>query len=264
VKFFSDETICKNRIKRAKILEGIVPKLLASSKNFYKYELAEGELLSHVISERKICNLVEWAEINLWSGVNIDPESFQNKCENFYITKTMSRIDKYLYLNGDVDKEDIINDITVPKCKDILNAIDWDKICSTESVRFHGDFILDNILFDDGDFVLLDWRQDFAGSIHAGDKYYDLSKLNHNLVFNHDIVSKDGYTIDIEKDKIYCDIHRSHNMVLCQQTLMTKLEESGYDLSKIRIIPLHIYPLNKFLFYFGKYNLWRELCMKYT
>jgi hypothetical protein len=272
IKFFSDPVLCKNRVQRASLLKRLVPKLLDYSNNFYKYELAEGELLSRVISEHKICELIDWAENNLWTSVDTDMTVFRNKCNNFYITKTKSRINKYLSLTGGVDKEDRINGILIPKCEDILESINWDKICFADSVRFHGDFILDNMLYDKGSFILLDWRQDFAGDIEAGDKYYDLSKLNHNLIFNHDIISQNGYKISIEKSGICCDILRSHNMVLCQQALMSKLEKSGYDLSKIRIItcliwinmaPLHTYPLNNFLFYFGRYNLWRELCMNY-
>lgn len=270
VKFFNDPELCANRVKRASKLNGLVPTLLDHSRNFYKYQKAEGRLLAHVISECKINELIDWAETNLWIPVDVDKAEFEAKCKNFYLSKTEARIKKYLALNNAIDQEDRINGVVIPSCENILKEVDWKRICANEPVRFHGDFILDNILYNDGSFVLLDWRQDFAGDIEAGDKYYDLSKLNHNIIFNHDIVSSNGYSIEMSDDEVHCDILRRHNMVLCQEALMSKLGSIGYDLKKIRILtciiwlnmaPLHIYPLNKFLFYFGKYNLWRELCM---
>lgn len=273
IKFFVDDTLCKNRVQRADNLEGLVPKLLGSTKNFYKYALSDGDLLSHVVSENKINALIDWAETNLWTPINADKRLFKERCMDFYVTKTKSRIQKFLTSNHIVDDVVQINGIYVPTCEHIMDAIDWDVMCDTDPVRFHGDFILDNILYKNDSFTLLDWRQDFAGDIHVGDRYYDLSKLNHNLIFNHDIISNNGFKIDISDTGITCDLFRSHNMVLCQQALMRKLGDAGYNLNKIRILtcliwinmsPLHVYPLNRFLFYFGKYNLWRELCTKYT
>lgn len=267
IKFFSDATICRNRVKRASYLGGLIPTLEASSDNFYKYKLATGHLLSHVVSEQRITDLVHWAENSLWTPVN--DNGFKDKCTDFYLTKTKSRIQKYLSIAKDTDRPTIINGTEIPSCETIMNKINWNRMCNTNPVRFHGDFILDNILYDNGKFVLLDWRQDFAGSIESGDKYYDLAKLNHNLVFNHEIVSNGGYSISVNGE-VHCDIMRSHNLTLCQQTLMKVLEQKGYDIHRIKMLtsliwinmsPLHTYPLNKFLFYFGKYNLWREVCL---
>jgi len=266
VKFFNDSKICINRVKRAEILKGLVPKIINSSDNFYKYELTKGELLANSLTEEKLKKLINWAELNLWSSVDMDKNKFRNICEGFYINKTKSRINKFLNVE---DKINIINGIEVPSCNTMLKMVNWDNICSSEPVTFHGDFILDNILYDKDDFILLDWRQDFAGSIIAGDKYYDLAKLNHNLTLNHHILLNNHFEIKIKKENIYCDVFRSHNMVQCQQTYLELLEQKGIDITKIKILtaiiwlnmsPLHTYPLNNFLFYFGKYNLWKELC----
>lgn len=266
IKFFSDEELCYNRVLRAEKLKGIVPKIMDYKENFYKYKLAKGKLLADVITEYKIKQLLSWAEKNLWKDVK--SKDFIAKCRKFYIKKTGQRIQKYLGIMKIEDGTDNINEIKVHSCNKMMSMIDWDRICDTSPVQFHGDFILDNILYNNGDFTLLDWRQDFGGCTNAGDKYYDLSKLNHNLTLNHDILSKKLFTIETKRDMIYCDILRSSNMVQCQQQFYKSAEERGYDLYKIKILtpiiwlnmsPLHIYPLNKFLFYFGKYNLWREL-----
>ena len=162
----------------------------------------------------------------------------------------------------------MINGIEVPSCFEILKQINWERLCQASPTKFHGDFILDNILINDGKFMLLDWRQNFGGNLLWGDKYYDLAKLNHNLIFNHDIVSNNGFTISVKNGTVDCDILRSHHLIECQKALLNRLSKS-YDIDKINILTyliwinmaaLHQYPLNKFLFNFGKYNLWREVC----
>ena len=269
IKFFNDSNLCTNRVKRATVLDGLIPKVIKHSDNFYKYELVDGDLLSNVITESKLKNLISWAETNLWTPVDVDKSIFMSRCKNFYITKTKQRIQQYLISNSLYDRSEKINNVEVPSCEDLLNMINWENMCLTEPVNFHGDFILDNILYKDGFFMLLDWRQDFGGEIIGGDKYYDLSKLNHNLTINHEMLHNNYYFINKTKDNTCCDIFRSQNMVQCQQTLINVLEQKGIDTNKVKILtsiiwlnmaPLHVYPLNNFLFYFGKYNLWREIC----
>ena len=59
--------------------------------------------------------------------------------------------------------------------------IDFEWLSQAKQHQFHGDFILDNIIKTKNGYSLLDWRQDFSGLLRAGDMYYDLAKLNHNL-----------------------------------------------------------------------------------
>jgi NDP-sugar pyrophosphorylase family protein len=278
IKFFNDKKICDNRIKRFEKLGWLIPKLLSYSDNFYKYELAEGELLSNCITEDGIIALVNFGEMFLWHPVSVDEKEFKERCYDFYYNKTLKRIEQYQKLNSLEDKSEYINGTLVPDLKFMMNNIDWQWLTDTEPTGFHGDFILDNILFTGKKykvlnnsyqaFTLLDWRQDFAGDITAGDRYYDLAKLNHNLTLNHHILLNNNFVIDIEKDGIRCDVHRSQNMVNCQETYLDLLSKRGLDIDKIKILtsliwlnmsPLHTYPLNNFLYYFGKYSLWREL-----
>ena len=72
-------------------------------------------------------------------------------------------------------------------------------------------------------FILLDWRQDFGGSLESGDMYYDISKLNHNTVINHDIVNRGLFEIHNTKEGIICDILRSNRLVECQESLLKTL-----------------------------------------
>jgi hypothetical protein len=256
IKFFKNKTIAENRVKRASHLAGLTPQILDSSSNFYKYKKEPGELLSEVVTEDLFSDFLDWAQKNLWK-IQEKSDNFNSLCHDFYISKTLKRVDAYLKNNSDPRE---INQVSVKPIKQILSAIDqkWltDGICST----FHGDFILDNVLKTKSGYCLLDWRQDFAGSLSGGDIYYDLAKLNHNLVVNHQIVNNGLFNASEKKCFILCN----STLLECQKTLHTFLLRNRYDLKKVKLLtaliwinmaPLHEYPFNQFLFNYGKLNL---------
>lgn len=164
----------------------------------------------------------------------------------------------------DNDDPTIINGKYLEPIDTMMDKIDKEWLCNGEPVSFHGDFILDNILKTEDGFCLLDWRQDFAGNLNIGDIYYDLSKLNHNLTVNHEILNKKLYSETPDNCHILCN----SNLLSCKQILKDFVQENGYDYRKVETLtcliwlnmaPLHEYPLNKFLFNFGKLNLARVL-----
>ena len=92
-----------------------------------------------------------------------------------------------------------------------------------------------------------------------------------NLIFNHFLVESGNFTINEKNKVINCDILVSKNLLDCRDVLHKFIVDKGYDLKKVKILtaiiwinmaPLHEYPLNKFLFNFGKYNLFREITQK--
>jgi choline kinase len=260
IKFFYDKTINKNRVSRAVKLKGLVPEIISHTDNFYKYTKAEGKLFSKSVNRNKFIEFLNWSDENLWIH-KIDP-NIENKCYDFYITKTKKRINQFL--NDIQDKEEYINGELVPPIENLINSIDSDWLCKGIPSQFHGDFILDNIIETETGFTLIDWRQDFANDLEIGDMYYDLAKLNHNLSINHDIVNKNLF--DYSKDNCYILINSKLNE--CKGVLHSFIKENGYDLIKVKILtsiiwinmaPLHEYPFNTFLFNFGKYNLYKNL-----
>ena len=267
IKFFHDTTLCKNRVARATVLGDKVPRILDSRDNFYKYEFAEGELVSRKATPKIMRSLIEWSLKNLWVPGKIQKDNFHDICHNFYINKTEKRIQSFLKTNNITDTTDTINSISVPPVSELLEKAKPIVMRALASTGFHGDFILDNILINDNKFILLDWRQDFGGEIEFGDMYYDICKLNHNLILNHDILNKNLFTINVGKT-IECDILRSNNLVECSETLTEICHEMGLDILKVRILtsiiwlnmaPLHDHKLGLFLYYFGKYNLYKAL-----
>ena len=266
IKFFYDKQICFNRIDRMLALKGLTPKYLASTDNFYKYEYAEGDTYSRVVDANNFKKFLNWSKDNLWKKNDKD---ISDICEEFYFTKTYKRVVKYLTDNGmGTDSPCVINGEEVPSIFDLMVKIDKDYISSAEGYQFHGDCVLENIIHKDGNYTLIDWRQDFGGDKYNGDIYYDLAKMKHNLTVNHDILDKELYNIDIDGKDINVDILRSNEKCECVKVLEDFINENGLDNKKVDIIksliwlnmaPLHPQPIGDFLFYFGKYNLYLNL-----
>jgi NDP-sugar pyrophosphorylase family protein len=265
VKFFHNKKIVKDRVIRAKKLTPCVPKILQVKDNFYAYEFIDGDLFSECVDTQTFFNFLQWSKDNLWK---LTKKDIKKECHNFYYEKTLKRIKLFIDEYGESDLK--INGIKCEKVhtliEDIKDFLLEEPICS----NIHGDFILDNVIkTNDGNFSLIDWRQNFGEGVYDyGDIYYDLAKLNHNLTFNHYIVDNEHYKLKVTDDEILIDIYRKHILCECQDIFYNFLKEEGYSLIKTKILtsivwlnmsPLHEYPLNKFLFYFGKYNLQRSI-----
>lgn len=265
IKFFYNKKTCHDRVLRTLSLNGLIPRLIDSKENFYKYEYVNGDLLSESINLKKFSNLLKWSKNNLW----IPKEDVQHKDNAlcFYRDKTIIRVQKFLEKYNLNDTEDCINGIQIPTMKQLLDEIDFYSIIGLYPTGFHGDFILDNILIDRDKFVLIDWRQDFNGSIDSGDMNYDLAKLNHNLILNHEILSNGHFSISFEKD-ITCDVYVKKSLLDCKNLIKKFCESNNVSYNSIEILssliwinmsPLHEHPLDMFLYYFGKYNLFLNL-----
>lgn len=269
IKFFSDEKIAQNRAERGQMLEGFVPRMEGAKGNFYRYQFIEGELYPNVVQQKDFKTFLEWVEGNFWrEEFKLEKPEFKKMCQAFYVDKTNKRIKQFLEANNLEDKEHVINGERIPALSEVFKKIDFDRITDGLQSRFHGDFILDNILKTKYGYTFIDWRQDFGGNLTVGDRYYDLAKLNHNLTVNHNVINKNLFTVESDGDNVRVEIMRPSNLVDCQVTLFDFLRKYKYDNRKVRFLtaivwlnmaPLHHYPFNFFLYYFGKLNLWKSI-----
>tara|TARA_Y100000593_G_C4322258_1_gene344532 strand:+ start:5462 stop:7048 length:1587 start_codon:yes stop_codon:yes gene_type:complete len=268
IKFFHNGEIVRKRVERNKLLGELAPRIVSNSENFYSYEFLDGDTASHVITPKKMKELIVWADTNLWS-VGTPETNFSHHCRYFYDYKTRNRINLFLKKYSS-DGSHIINGIEVPPINKLLDDVPWDFLCSTKPNRFHGDFILDNIIIQpNGVFKLLDWRHEFGnGLLEAGDVYYDLAKMNHNLTVNHDIICRDFFEIQISGNNVTCDILRKDTLVKCNKVFIEEVRKLGYNINKVEMLtglvwlnmaPLHHRPFDEFLFYYGKLKLFLAL-----
>jgi len=269
IKFFADSNQCQARVKRELDLRGFVPIIDKATKNFFSYSYIRGDTLSNSKNPSDITQLLDFTHEFFWkidtTGVN---SSFKERAHAFYAEKTISRTSDYVKTRGFPDSHYKINGIQVPPLHEYLPEAFSYLQKDLRPSRFHGDFILDNIIKHDSSFTFIDWRQDFGGSLSLGDIYYDFAKLNHSFVVNHEIVNKGLFEVNRKSDEVTVGILRKDNLVEMQLLFNNWILSHGYDLKKISILtsviwlnmsPIHHHPFNDFLFEFGKLQLWRAL-----
>jgi hypothetical protein len=269
IKFFKKTKIIINRVKRAQLLKPLVPEIISKKGNFYKYRFVRGTLYANIVEPENFKQFLYWLNQQLWLPSNeVSSTIFKKKCFKFYRRKTEERVSEFLDTRSIKDEGQIINQLQIPPVKILLKKIDWNRLCDSPQSNFHGDLILDNIIKTSDGYCLLDWRQDFAGLLKSGDKYYDLAKLHHNLIVNHEIINNNQFTVEVNNHQIKCDILRKNSLVECEQVLFSFIKKEKLDLKKVKLLtaiiwlnmsPLHHHPFDLFLYYFGKYNLWNLL-----
>ena len=273
IKFFNDELVLENRIKRGDILSHCTPTIIDYSKNFMKYEYVDGDILCKYknLDSKLIYDLLEYSDNSMWkkSKNSSDSQKTQSLCRKFYIEKTKKRVDMFMSTRNIHDKTNLINGMEVATVDCLLDSACKIDLLNGIMGNFHGDFILENIIFDNKDFTFIDWRQDFAGEISLGDIYYDLAKLNHNISFNHDIIRNGGFSCIIEdSNNITVDLMCSHKLLSAKKGLIDFCRDNNLSMKKIEMLtgiiwinmaPLHDKLLGDFLFYFGKLQLHKSI-----
>jgi NDP-sugar pyrophosphorylase family protein len=279
VKFFEDTSKCVKLKKRAKELKDLVPELREGSMNLLSYKKVDGKVFSKTITPERTEEFLDWAKLNLWDlledRTKRQGKSFEEACRKFYIEKTEDRVNKYLQMYGE-DTECIINGDYVPTINTILGLFQkYHPIKFGYEASFHGDMVLDNIIDTGYDYVLIDWRTDFAGNIKKGDVYYDLAKFAHSLVIKHDVLLSNQFkVVDLGVDKvskkpiIRLDLHRSEIFDRCLDVFKEWVLAEAFSWNKIQILmgaiwlsmaPLHPPQMARFLFTYGKYHLYKSL-----
>jgi hypothetical protein len=261
IKFCSDKDVNIKRVMRGNDLGHLVPKILNSTDNFIEMEYCEGTVLSEVSSYGEVKKLLNWAKEHLWINKLVN-EKFKESCRRFYLKKKEDRLKMLTFINKEIC---VINNINTGSINEILEKIDFEFLETDTFYRIHGDFILDNIIKSvSGNFVLLDWRHEFDDQVFLGDIYYDLAKLRHNIIFNHKNINNNLYSIEI-KEKVVCDLKCNYFLVKQLDEFTEFLKQNNYSERKVRFItaliwlnmsPLYEGNLSKFLFYFGKLNLY--------
>lgn len=268
VKFFNDSERNKKRLERTNFLKGLIPEIYDKNKNFHSMELVKSPPISKLHDSRMIKKLLNWSWNNLWKKTE-KPINFHETCHKFYHIKTISRIRKCLEEKKCIDYEKV-NGLEVGNCLNIVNKVNFEELCKTDSYNFHGDFILDNILIKEDGFCLIDWREDFGGDLENGDIYYDLGKLRHNIYFNHENINNNMFSVKEKDNEVFVDMKCNYLLVNQINDFDNFVIEKGLDLNRIKLItsliwinmsPLHEYPLSNFLFNFGKYNLFNNLSL---
>jgi choline kinase len=268
IKFSDKKKFIKDRIRRVTHLSPkLFPSIISHGQYHYSYERVPGSVFADKMTEASIVRFMDICNQHLWSNIKTFGSKEIELCYKFYKDKTKDRLQYYLTRFEETDKDIYINDVFVPNTFSQLENLDWKKLCETiHWSRFHGDLHGENILQNDEEFTLIDWRQNFGGeSYDFGDAYYDFSKIHHGLLVNHGIVAKNEFEItETNSSEIFLTISRKSNLIEAENGLKSWLFLNGFDLDKvdtltalifINIAGLHDFPYAKFLFYFGRLML---------
>ncbi len=272
IKFSDDQKFISNRDKRAKELEGFVPKVTNVRPHMYTYSKVQGKIMSEAVTLPLFEHLLQHGKY-FWSPATLSPvvaQDFNIACMQFYKNKTFERIALFYKNFGKRDGTESINGLPMKKLVELLEAIDWNWLADGLPGRFHGDFHFENILWDEAEhrFTFLDWRQDFGGNLSTGDIYYDFAKLLHGLIVSHELIAKNLYTVKWDKNNISIDFHRKQILVECEHSFYEWLEIEGFDVKKVRVLTaliylniaaLHHHSYNLLLFGLGKLMLEKEM-----
>ncbi len=272
-KFFTNSKIVQKRVKRSANLKKIVPEIISKKKYFYSYKFVKGKILSYSKNiDKDLKYLLNWSKEYLWHTQNLNNQSKKNfikSCHEFYYEKTLSRIDLFYSNNNIVDEELKINNTLVPTLEKIINLIDWKDLSNGIPVKYHGDFHFENIIkIKKNKFCLIDFRESFGNLDNIGDQYYDLAKLKHGFELNHQIINDKLFNIKRDGNEIKFDIFVKENYLNCKNILDQFILDNNLSQKKVDIIKnliflnisaLYTYPYSNFLYYMGKYKLYKSI-----
>jgi hypothetical protein len=176
VKFNTDTNKIRWRVERATALGDVVPlSILPSGIDMMAYQYVDGITAYAAIEADPLADvthrLLNWWKHMFWDErrfVKV-PGNWYGTVMRFYRDKTFSRV------------------MALPRelqviALDAITRVDWyGLIEGVVPGAFHGDLTYANVIIpsDDrlGEFMTIDWREDFAGELECSDLRYDLAKL---------------------------------------------------------------------------------------
>jgi len=256
IKFFANRDITEHRVVRAQARPQF-PAIDGHNGSFYTYPFVDGHTLYQQYTPAQFSGFLEWLETQLWNQVPKNLYLTSDECAAFYWTKTQERLAQFRAKYPDYHPSRINGTEIRSTLEEALQTVNWSRLCHDNLIErtafIHGDLQFDNIVVTPtGDLCLLDWRQDFAGQLWHGDKYYDLAKLKAGLILNHDLIKRRAFFYDEHDREVVYDVavRQSH-------TEMLRILESRYpspiiddivSLIFLNMAPLHKAPYDRLLF----------------
>lgn len=259
VKMFVDAEITRNRVAKAALRPAAFPPIDAERGQFYRYPLQPGQTFYTVGTPERFTQLLAWCKETLWKPADVQPARMAELCDDFYRTKTLSRLGKYHGKYPDQQMLKTVNGEAVVSVEDLLGRLRWAELSAGVPVFMHGDLQFDNILLDEasGRFNLLDWRQDFAGAVAFGDIYYDMAKLYGGILLNYDYIKKNLLSYTDLDGHVWIDFAQRLTTPAYAEVLRRFVGSEGLDFNRVELLtaviflnmaPLHHAPFDKLLY----------------
>jgi dTDP-glucose pyrophosphorylase len=266
VKWWLDASTSKKKYEKFQANLDVFPANCQYVGNYMAYDFHPGQTLYNFDDPSIFPKFLDWLKTNLWQPVDMD---LQEACNDFYKTKTLNRINKFLEKYPGLSTVEYVNGLKVNDYKYYLDKIDWDWLSTSYAAGFiHGDLQFDNVIIDDNlSFKAIDWRHEFARVVEYGDIYYDLGKILGGFIINYSDIKKHNFTFEINGDSVTIGVPSINHSDVYQKQLKEFVTEQGLDYKKVQTLvpiifwnmsPLHTAPFDLFLWYLG-IKLFQEL-----
>lgn len=266
VKWWTDGSVPEKKYKKTLANPEVCPPNCTYQGNYMAYDFWPGKTLYEFNNPVAFFELLYWLDSRVWLKVDAD---ISKAAMEFYRTKSLGRINKFLEKYPNLPIVDNIDGVAVKDYKHYLNKIDWDYFAKTALPGFvHGDLQFDNVIINSaGEFVMIDWRHEFAGIVEHGDIYYDLAKLAGGLIINYANIKNHNFNIEVDGSSVTLSIPNVDHITVYQEKLKQYIEGNNLDYNKVQQLvpiifwnmsPLHTAPFDTFLWYLG-IKLFQEL-----
>ena len=262
IKFFANKNMVSDRVKKSRMKPEMFPKVTGRGQQFYSYPYYSGNTLYCSDNVHLFKKLLSVLNDHLWISKNVDDDKMRSICKEFYFNKTMSRLNLFKEKNPDYIFPTKINGQNISPIDKLLENIPWDSLYSGIPAFIHGDLQFDNILYNEKEdkFLLIDWRQDFAGETEYGDLNYDFAKLLGGILINYDYIKKGLFSYSENDGEKQFDFARRISAVDYEKILNDYLISKNINPQKINLMvgliflnmaPLHHEPFNYILLSLG-------------
>lgn len=265
VKWWADGSTPKKKYTKTLKNPLVFPANCQHIGNFMAYDFFDGQTLYEHNDPDVLIPCLEWLKNEVWLPVDAD---ITDASIEFYKTKTLMRVAKFLEKYPHLRQVNFIDGIKVNDYSYYLNKIDWGYLSTTTLPGFvHGDLQFDNVVVKEGKFKIIDWRHEFANIIEFGDIYYDLAKLAGGFMINYANIKQHNFNIEVDNDNVTLSIPSIDHVTVYQRLLKEFIISQGYDYKKVQMLipiiywnmsPLHTSPFDLFLWYLG-IKLFQEL-----
>ena len=111
---------------------------------------------------------------------------------------------------------------------------------------------------------MIDWREDFGGSLDYGDVYYDLGKIYHSLIITGKKIREEKYFVSYDGEYGNYKFSKRRNLINYLDHFEKFIVENFYELNKVKLVSaliylniatMHHHPYSDLLFFHGKVTL---------
>ncbi len=269
VKWFADPLAASGRVDRHLAGRLPLPPFIASAPGWLAYEYINGPTLAEEAGVDTTVKALDWAERELWKPLPGDA-SFINDCADFYIAKTVGRVElaiKNLGLPAE-PSELRLNGVATRPVLENLEARGEEILASAIPSTFHGDFHDGNVVNGAEGLVAIDWRDRFGASQVRGDRFYDLAKFLHTLELSHEVMNSESFRISRTDQGTWISHEDCIQLRESRAAFWAWSTEHNYSRFAIGVIdalvfcnmaPLYQQPLGEYLYLLGRLLLHSRL-----